>query len=190
MIIEWYRGHRVIRWKERFYAFERTDARFDPNGFEGDGKRFEGASLDDIKRQFDIFMEPEVVARGYLGYDIIRVGQDFHGIKQNDGGFSLRRVHMGSYHGYVHALSLEEIKTLLNQLAKSPPSGKPGDPVLVEQGFKGFNLVRYGEKIYAIPQNEGAFRIRRIIRNKYSQWFSGNSLEEVRKLVKTPGAQK
>ena len=97
---------------------------------------------------------------------------------------------MGSYHGYVHALSEEEIKTLLKQLAKSPPSGKPRDPVLVEQGYKGFNLVRYGEKIYAIPQNEGTFRIRRINRNKYSQWFSGNSLEEVRKLVETHGAQK
>ena len=192
LISEWYRGHRIIRLGERFYAVKRTDARFDPTRFAtgNSAKQFEGASLDDIKRQVDIFMEPEVVVRGYLGYDIIRVGQDFHGIKQNDGEFSLRRVHMGSYHGYVHALSVEEVKTLLNQLAKSPPSGNPRDPVLVEQGYKGFNLVRYGEKIYAIPQNEGAFRIRRIIRNKYSQWFSGNSLEEVRKLVETSGAQK
>ena len=192
LISEWYRGHRIIRLRERFYGVKRTDAQFDPIRFAtgNSAKQFEGASLDDIKRQIDIFMEPEVVVRGYLGYDIIRVGQDFHGIKQNDGEFSLRRVHMGSYHGYVHALSEEEIKTLLKQLAKSPPSGKPRDPVLVEQGYKGFNLVRYGEKIYAIPQNEGTFRIRRINRNKYSQWFSGNSLEEVRKLVETHGAQK
>jgi len=192
LISEWYRGHRIIRLRERFYAVKRTDALFDPARFAtgNSGRQFEGASLDEIKRQLDIFMEPEVVVRGYLGYDIIRVGQDFHGIKENDGVFSLRRVHMGSYRGYVHALSVEEVKTVLNQSAKLSPSGKPGDPVLLEQGYKGFNLVRYGEKIYAIPQNEGAFRIRRILRNKYSQWFSGNSFEEVRKLVETHGAQK
>ena len=41
---------------------------------------------------------------------------------------------------------------------------KAPDPVLVEEGYKGFNLVRYGEKIYAIPQREGAFQIERVLK--------------------------
>ena len=38
-------------------------------------------------------------------------------------------------------------------------------PVLIEAGYRGFNLVRYGQKIYAIPQGEGAFEIERIRNN-------------------------
>ena len=184
LIAEWYRGFSIIRSRERFYAVERTEAGFDQNRFAtGDsGKRFEGASVDEVKRHVDTFIGPKVVVRGFRGYDIIRVGRDFHGIKQGDGEFSLRRVHMRDYQGYVKAVSIEEVKNLVNR--------QPLDPVLVEEGYKGFNLVRYGEKIYAIPRSEGAFKIRKIRRNKYSQWFSGNSLEELRDRVDASGMQK
>jgi hypothetical protein len=188
LIAEWYRGYSIIRSRERFYAVERTEAGFDPNRFAtGDsGKQFEGPSVDEIKRHVDTFIGPEIVVRGFRGYDIIRVGRDFHGVKQGDGKFSLRRVHMGDYPGYVKALSISEVKKLVNQLALSQ---RP-DPVLVEEGYKGFNLVRYGEKIYAIPRSEGAFKIRKIRRNKYSQWFSGDSLEELRSRVDASGMKK
>ena len=97
---------------------------------------------------------------------------------------------MGDYRGYVKALSIDEAKGRVNQFAISPPRDKAPDPVLVEEGYKGFNFVQYGEKIYAIPQREGAFQIERIMNNKYRQWFSGNSLEELRKLVDAYGKKK
>ncbi len=73
----------------------------------------------------------------------------------------------------------------INSLTSAGFQDKSPDPVLVEEGYKGFNFVRYGDEIYAIPQREGAFQIERIEKNKYSQWFSGNSLEEVRALLDT-----
>jgi hypothetical protein len=174
LIAEWYRGYRIIRLRERFYAVQRSDAPFDPNRFAtGDsGNQLEGLSVEEIKQHVDTFIGPEVVVRGFRGYDIIRIGREFHGIKQGEGGFSLTKVHMGSYQGYVKAVSIEEVKKLVSQ--------EPSDPVLIEEGYKGFNFVRYGEKIYAIPRSEGAFKIRRIMKNRYSQWFSGDSLDEVR----------
>jgi hypothetical protein len=48
--------------------------------------------VEEIKRQVDAFIGPELVVRGYRDYDIVRVGQEFHAIKQGDGEFSLRRV--------------------------------------------------------------------------------------------------
>jgi hypothetical protein len=182
LIAEWYRGYSIIRSKERFYGAERTEAGFDPNRFAtGDsGKQFEGASLDEIKRQIDSFIGPEVVVHGFRGYNIIRVRRDFHGVKQDDGEFSLRRLHMSNYQGHVNALSTDEVKRLVDQVATAPVSDKAPAPVLVEEGYKGFNLVRYGEKIYAIPQREGAFQMERVLKNKYSRWFSGESLAEVK----------
>ncbi len=76
---------------------------------------------------------------------------------------------------------MDEVKKLVDQLAYERPDKSP-DPVLVEEGYKGFNLVRYGDKIYAIPQRDGAFQIERILNNKYSQWFSGNSLRNLESL--------
>jgi hypothetical protein len=56
-------------------------------------------------------------------------------------------------------------------------------PILLKQGYRGFNLIRYGERIYAIPQGEGTFEIERIKRNEYGRWFSAKSLEKVKRLV-------
>jgi hypothetical protein len=56
-------------------------------------------------------------------------------------------------------------------------------PILLAEGYRGFNLVRYGKKIYAIPQAEGAFDIERINRSEYGRWFSGGSLDKVKRLV-------
>ena len=192
LIADWYRGYSIIRSRERFYAVERTESGFDPKRFAtGDsGKQFAGASVEEIKRQVDAFIGPELVVRGYRDYDIIRVGQEFHAIKQGDGEFSLRRVQMGDYPGYIKAVSIDEVKKVVNQLAVRAPQDKSPDPVLVEEGYKGFNFVRYGDKIYAIPQRDGAFQIERIMNKKYRQWFSGNSVEELRKLVDAYGKKR
>jgi hypothetical protein len=56
-------------------------------------------------------------------------------------------------------------------------------PGMVEEGYRGSNLLRYGEKIYAIPQGEGAFEIEWIRKNEYSRWFSGSSSDEVKRFV-------
>jgi hypothetical protein len=182
LIAEWYRGYAIIRSKERFYALERTAAGFDPNRFaKGNySTRLESASLNEIKRYVDAFWGPELILQGYRDYEIIRVGRDFHGIKQRNGGFDLKRVHMSNYQGYVKGASIDEVKRLVNQFDLAQHAASRIDPVLVVEGYKGFNLVRYGEKIYAIPQGEGAFEIQRVEKNEYSQWFSGSSLDEIR----------
>ena len=181
LIAEWYRGYSIIRSREQFYAAERTQAGFDPNrSARGNyDNRLESASLSEVKRHVDVFWGPEIVVQGYQDYDIIRVGQEFHGIKQGNGEFSLRRVHMGDYPGYVKAVAIDEVKKLVNH--------QHPNPILVEEGYKGFNFVRYGDKIYAIPQREGAFEIEQVMENKYRRWFSGNSLEELRNLVDASG---
>jgi hypothetical protein len=79
--------------------------------------------------------------------------------------------------------SLEEVKRILNQLPTPRGLLSAGTSSLLEEGYRGFNLIGYDNRIYAIPQSEGAFEIERIKRNEYGQWFSATSLDEVKRLV-------
>jgi hypothetical protein len=88
--------------------------------------------------------------------------------------------------GLIIGDSLNAVKRLVNQVAIAPRSDGSPAPVLVEEGYRGFNLLRYGEKIYAIPQGEGEFEIERIGRKDYSRWFVGSSVEEAKRFIDEP----
>jgi len=49
-------------------------------------------------------------------------------------------------------------------------------PVLVVQGYKGFNIIFYKGKYYGITQNEGAFSMKKIKSGGYKELFSSKSL--------------
>jgi hypothetical protein len=54
---------------------------------------------------------------------------------------------------------------------------------LLQEGYGGFNLVRYGNLVYAIPQGSGAFDVARINSRDYPIQFTGESIAEVRRLI-------
>jgi hypothetical protein len=56
-------------------------------------------------------------------------------------------------------------------------------PILVEEGYRGFNIIRYGDKYYGLDQNEGAFYIDKVEKKEYKRYFIGNSVNEVKQLI-------
>ncbi|QSH40342.1 hypothetical protein P0136_00165 [Lentisphaerota bacterium ZTH] len=52
-------------------------------------------------------------------------------------------------------------------------NGMAADVELSGEGIRGFNIIRYFFKYYAIPQSEGGFFLERIKNNEYSRSFSG-----------------
>jgi hypothetical protein len=56
-------------------------------------------------------------------------------------------------------------------------------PVLVSEGHKGFNVVRWQGRFFAIPQGEGAFDPRRFEERQYSRSVAGGTLAEVKTLI-------
>ena len=54
---------------------------------------------------------------------------------------------------------------------------------LIEEGYRRYNIVGYGGRLYAIPQGEGTFEIQRIRKGDYSRWFSACSLESVKQQI-------
>jgi hypothetical protein len=54
---------------------------------------------------------------------------------------------------------------------------------LIEEGYRRYNIVGYGGRLYAIPQGEGSFEIQRIRTGDYSRWFSACSLESLKQQI-------
>lgn len=56
-------------------------------------------------------------------------------------------------------------------------------PQLVEEDYKEFNIILCGGKYYALAQDEGGFDIKLVYQKRYSRFFSGNSVDEVKQLI-------
>lgn len=59
----------------------------------------------------------------------------------------------------------------------------PSITMLVVEGYKGYNVIAYGGRYYAILQSEGEFSIKRVERGEYSKIYIGDTVEEVTKLI-------
>jgi hypothetical protein len=56
-------------------------------------------------------------------------------------------------------------------------------PVLLKESYFSFNIVGYRDRVYAIPQTEGAFELARVLSGGYSRSFVGDDLESVTKAI-------
>jgi len=56
-------------------------------------------------------------------------------------------------------------------------------PVLVLEGYKGFNIVRSGTRFYGIPQGEGEFNLARVEQRVYSALFVADTEPLLRELI-------
>ena len=57
------------------------------------------------------------------------------------------------------------------------------EPKLVLEGYKGFNIISYGDKYYGLDQNEGPFYISKVEKKEYKRCFIGNSVDEVKQII-------
>ncbi len=123
---------------------------------------------------------PSVVLEGYRGYNILTLEDRFYGIRQTDGDFDYERFVTGGYNNGVVGDSLEQVKEEIKLL---PPDKGTTEPVLVEEGYDGYNLIRYQGRYYAVPQSEGGFDLASVRAGQYSSFFTGSSVEEVMHVI-------
>lgn len=56
-------------------------------------------------------------------------------------------------------------------------------PLLVEEGYRGCNVVQFRHEYYGLAQNEGAFDIGKANRNEYKRCFVGSSTDQVKQAI-------
>jgi hypothetical protein len=133
-------------------------------------------------RKTEVKIEPvsvdiELMAQGVSGMNIIRCGHRFYAIPQDGGAFSEERANNGGYRLCIKGGSLKSVLARIADDGRTVESSGQPMPILVEEGFGGFNIIQYADSFFAIPQDEGAFAYERAITNGYSQHHAGMTLE-------------
>ena len=135
------------------------------------------------------------VEEGYQGFNFFKYGDRYLALAQALGPIDLHWLNTRVVTDYqnrgalIIGNSLEELRRLVDELPSDGGPRSSSGPILLEEGYRGFNLIRYAGTTYAIPLAEGAFEIERINTDQYSRWFSGKSLDEVKSLVNQSSAK-
>jgi hypothetical protein len=81
----------------------------------------------------------------------------------------------------IHRFASRLLKIARRNMPNTPESSKERieDIQLVGQDISGLNVIRYFDKYFAIPLNEGEFKIEKINNGEYGICFYGNTRDEV-----------
>lgn len=121
----------------------------------------------------------ELYLENVKGLNIVRCGQHFYAISQDAGEFIPEKARSGGYNPCIFGASFKEV---LRKIEETPEI-LVDNVELIEEGVRGFNIIRCGKVFYGIPQSEGAFEINRVISNGYSCVHSGEAAAIVRSSI-------
>lgn len=128
----------------------------------------------------------------YRGFNILVLNGRFFALPQTEGAFDLKKIHEKLYVESFEADSYDDIIRQIdltlerkgdpNQsvMCKSLSLQETKVPRLIEEGYRRYNIIAYGGRIYAIPQGEGVFALDRIQKNEYSRSFSDCSTDAIK----------
>ena len=132
----------------------------------------------------------ELILHGVSGYNIVRFFHKYYAIPQHEGEFNLEKL---KSRGYSSSFSDKSVDSLLwkiskaldkgEQMEKNEDVGQEDLPYLADEGFNGYNIIFLHAKYFAILQNEGTFDYEKILSDQYDHFFSGHSIEEVKRLI-------
>ena len=128
---------------------------------------------------------PTLLKQNVMGFNIIGFQGMVYAIPQTEGAFDINRVYNNKYSRIFKGRNVAKVtRNIRLSLGLQPINKKVNKkwrvPTLLEQGVLGFNIVGYQDKVYAIPQAEGAFSLQRISNGDYTQVFGGKDLATVR----------
>jgi hypothetical protein len=137
----------------------------------------------------------QLLKEDYRGFNILVLNGRFFGLPQTEGAFDLKKIREKQYAESFEADSYDEI---LRQIDLSlEQKGEPNQsvmcrslslrqakvPTLIEEGYRRYNIIAYGARVYAIPQGEGEFALDRFQKNEYSRSYSDCSTEAVKRQI-------
>lgn len=122
--------------------------------------------------------QPLLLKEGYNNYNIIYFDGKYYGLHQLEGVFDVKRLKKGKY---KRIFSSETFNGIIDLVKNAP---KIYLPILIEEGFLGFNIIAFGNKFYAIGQEEGYFDIEKVNQRVYKRIIEGQSVEEIKSNLK------
>ena len=131
-------GYNVIRYFHKFYAIPQSEGAFLPDKARSGGytsnysgntaakvlQKIDNATKQklQIAQNNDDSMSPQLVTEGFLGFNIISVGGEFHAILQSDGAFEYDKLLSKGYSQSFSGTSLSEVQDAISRSANDRES--------------------------------------------------------------------
>ncbi len=173
LVEEGYLGYNLVQWLDQYYAVPQGQGAFSEEAARrGEYVSAEGPLLLKPKVEMRAIIDrelgadasptdPILVREGYRGYNLVRFEGRTHAVAQGSGAFDVSRRDQ-----YLSAASYAELKPILDEQViaelERQADADPNTPILLEEGVNGHNLVRYGRRTYALPQDQGGFDLARV----------------------------
>ncbi len=122
--------------------------------------------------------QPCLVQESYKDYNIVKFNGSYYGLAQCEGAFDIEKFKRDGYSRCFLGRTIDEVQGIIDQCA-----AEQDEPVLVEGGYEGYNIIYCAGKYYALAQGEGAFDTRKANRNEYKRCFVGSSTDKVKQAV-------
>ncbi|HSB68398.1 MAG TPA: class I SAM-dependent methyltransferase [Candidatus Methylomirabilis sp.] len=127
-----------------------------------------------------------LVEQGYKGYNILCYRGAYYAVAQALGPIDLPHLDANALADHQAAGKCMVGASLDGVRRRVDAQGYGGSPRLVEQGYRGFNILRYGDTYYALAQSMGAVDLTQIGTHTLQEYearhlcVSGSSLLEVK----------
>ncbi len=148
-------------------------------------KRSLSKQVDPVQKIDDIH-DIQLIKQTTSGMNVIRYFDKYYAIPQNEGAFLIEKANSSGYSVCFFGNSAEEV--LLNVAESSlqtesfveMPEKNIAPLELIEEGFYEFNIIRFIDRFYALPQSEGNFQYNRFLSGRYDRIYCSESVAAVK----------
>ncbi|MBF0120894.1 MAG: hypothetical protein HQK79_18860 [Desulfobacterales bacterium] len=151
-------GYNLVRVKGRFWGFPlgfKPDFK-DPNLSQREGV-VNASSIEELKKNIATIPEhirnclygPRLLIEGFNSYNIVCFKGKLYGVKQGI-PFDIADPEFAKKKGIISGTSIENIKDIIEGIF--PNDLNESIPILIEEGYNGYNIVRFKGKILGFKQ--------------------------------------
>jgi hypothetical protein len=182
-------GYNILACNGRYFAIQQSEGDFDVGrACRGEYKYCGFAdSLDRIHAwiaaQLPLPDESPQLVADYRGYNIIRFGIRYYGIRQGDGAFEPDRFRRGRFRNAVQGADLATVKHGIDAHVYAGLAAASHVPLLAESNYRGYNVIVLHGRFYGIRQDDGGFDPERYRKGDYRDAVDGADVPAVKRRI-------
>ncbi|NEO83076.1 MAG: discoidin domain-containing protein [Spirulina sp. SIO3F2] len=126
---------------------------------------------------------PILIEEDYRGFNIIQFKRQFYAILQSDGEFKINKFESGDYSPSFKASGVIPLKKEIDNNIPLEQPVKVTEPILIEEGYRGFNIIQFKDRFYAILQADGEFKINKFKSDAYLQAIEASTADLIKEEI-------
>ncbi len=169
LIEEGYETFNILQYGRDYYGLSQDEGAFEPQTAKKRKykKCFMANSIAEVKKAINSSLrpqndtadmgssEPHLVEDSYHGFDIIHFRDKYYGLGQNQGEFDITRYQKNLYDRCYQTATADEIRNIIDKVTAR--SNRSQEPILIEEDYRGYNIVLFGDKYYGVFRNGELF---------------------------------